>query len=116
MSELEEKLGAILSDPGMLQQIMGLAGSLSAMGASQQESKQDVRKPPNSGTPPEAMAKPSSSGLDPQQRALLAALRPYLHPDRLQRLERAMHAANMAGAASALLGAGRTVAGRQNHV
>lgn len=44
--------------------------------------------------------------MDDHQKALLSALGPYLHKDRLARLERAMHAAAMAGAASAFLNAG----------
>jgi hypothetical protein len=43
---------------------------------------------------------------DSHQQALLKALRPYLGQDRLIRLERAMRAARLAGAASAFLNAG----------
>ena len=45
-------------------------------------------------------------GIDANQQALLKALSPYLSRDRVNKLERAMGAARMAGAASAFLSAG----------
>lgn len=105
MSELEEKLGSILSNPQMMQQIMGLASALSAGSPA---SGQTQATPPQA---PQAQKKEpqlplGNSGVDDHQKALLSALGPYLHKDRLARLERAMHAAAMAGAASAFLNAG----------
>jgi hypothetical protein len=47
-----------------------------------------------------------STGTDSNQKALLQALSPYLSPHRVQKLERAMHAAKLAGAASGFLSAG----------
>lgn len=109
MSELEEKLGSILSNPQMMQQIMGLASALSAGSpasgqtqATPPQAPQAQKKEPQ--LPLAALA--GNSGVDDHQKALLSALGPYLHKDRLARLERAMHAAAMAGAASAFLNAG----------
>ena len=104
MSELEEKLGSILSNPEMMQQIMGLANALNGdqtPGNTQQPS-QEVQPSP---------AQPDLSGLlrggiDTNQSNLLSALQPYLSRDRITRLERAMHAARMASTASSFLSAG----------
>lgn len=111
MSELEEKLGTILSDPNMMQQIMGMAKILSG----QQEST--GQEPPSL---PQAPQTPqidtnllralsglaSQGGIDPHQDSLLKALHPYLSQNRIGKLERAMSAAKMAAAASAFLNAG----------
>ena len=44
--------------------------------------------------------------IDNNQKSLLHALEPYLTQQRLQKLEKAMRAAKLAGAASAILGSG----------
>ena len=46
------------------------------------------------------------SGIDSNQKTLLRALSPYLSAYRMQKLERAMQAAKLAGAASGFLNAG----------
>ncbi len=113
MSEMEEKLGSILNNPQLMQQIIGMA---QALGASQQQNDQPK---PQQETPPT----PSLPNLDPRmlqniagiarqggvdanQQALLKALSPYLSRDRVSKLERAMRAAKMAGAASVFLNSG----------
>lgn len=111
MSELEEKLGSILSDPGMMQQIMGMAQMLSASqpGEQKQEVKQDTSAPL-----PQIDVKAlqalsgiaKQGGMDKNQESLLRALQPYLSRNRITKLERAMGAARMASAASAFLGSG----------
>jgi len=109
MSELEEKLGTLLKDPNMMQQIMGMANMLS------NSQKEEPRQEPKTAAPsPQIDANllkalsglASQSGVDQQQDSLLKALQPYLHPNKLNKLERAMSAARMAGAASAFLNAG----------
>ena len=111
MSELEEKLGTILSDPNMMQQIMGMAKMLSGAPAEKPEKEPEA---PTSGGFPSLdgnMLKALSgiaqqSGIDHQQDSLLKALQPYLSQNRIHKLERAMGAARMASAASAFLNAG----------
>lgn len=44
------------------------------------------------------------TGIDSQQKALLQALRPYLSGHRIQKLEKAMRAAKLAGIATTFLG------------
>lgn len=104
MDDLENKLGAIMNDPDMMQKIMSLAQNL------------------NQNSPPPKAEKPSNpfpdidisllqklsgfagkSNIDPNQRNLLQALAPYLNHQRISRLERAMRAAKMAGMATTLL-------------
>ena len=105
MAELEDKLGAVLNNPQLMQQIMSMAGSLS----------QNTPAPPRQESQP--MAQPeldpalltqlatlgSTSAVDNDQRALLNALCPYISRDRINRLERAMRAAKIASFASGFL-------------
>lgn len=111
MSELEEKLGSILNNPQLMQQIMGMAQALGA-----NSPKEAPKTVPEPAAPPipnfdpkllQALAGLSrQGGIDANQQALLKALSPYLSRDRVNKLERAMGAARMAGAASAFLSAG----------
>lgn len=114
MSELEEKLGAMLSNPQLMQQISSL---VQAMG-------QPSPSPPPP-TPPQQSSEPDlsqlqglasllqSNRIDTNQQALLRALSPYLSPWRVGKLERAMRASKMAGLASVFLrGDGQSPGGR----
>ena len=113
MGEMEDKLSAILNNPQMMSQIMSMA---QAMGAN---SSNDAPPQPQPSAPKPPAPAPSLS-IDPmmlqklsgfagqgainkEQQALLKALSPFLQKDRLGKLERAMRAARMAGAASAFL-------------
>ena len=104
MDGMEEKLGAILGNPQMMQQIMALAQSMGS------QSPPPEPPPKHEGPDPAMMQKMmnalQSSGVDAHQRALLSALNPYLTRDRISRLERAMRAAKLAGMATAFLGGG----------
>ena len=104
MDGMEEKLGAILGNPQMMQQIMALAQSMGS------QSPTPGPPPKQDGPDPAMMQKMmnalQSSGVDAHQRALLSALDPYLTRDRISRLERAMRAAKLAGMATAFLGGG----------
>ena len=102
MEGMEEKLGAILGNPQMMQQIMALAQSMGSP-------PPPAQPPPQPSGPDPAMlgqmmAAVQNSGVDAHQRALLAALDPYLTREQISRLERAMRAAKLAGMASAFLG------------
>ena len=107
MDGMEEKLGAILANPQMMQQIMALAQSMGSQSP-------PLEPPPKQEGPDPAMMQKmmtalQSSGVDAHQRALLSALNPYLTRDRISRLERAMRAAKLAGLATAFLGGGSHV-------
>lgn len=106
MEDLEQKLGAVLNNPQLMQQIMTMAQS---MGAQPQPQKQPD-EPNFPSIDPGILAKLSGiskqSGIDREQQALLKALNPYLSKDRIGRLERAMRAAKMAKLAGSFLGSG----------
>ena len=112
MSELEEKLGAVLNDPKMMQQIMAMA---QALGGGQGQ-KPEEAKPADPPPAPQFSLDPKilqslagftqQNRVDQHQQALLQALSPYLSQNRVGKLERAMRAARMAGVASIFLNAG----------
>lgn len=127
MSELDDKLNSILSNPAMMQQIMSLAQALnqSETQQPQQQQQQQQQTPPpppvqqnqvqqaNFAQPNERTLNPNllskiagimqRGSIDKNQQALLRALRPYLSKQKLDKLERAMHAAKMAGIASEMV-------------
>lgn len=116
MSEFDEKLNALLSDPDRMAQIMQMAQTLSGTSATTQQ-----QSPPT--PPPQPQAPPIfngdilsslTGGLDPKllmrllpviqelgsdsnssARTLLYALRPYLKQERQARVERALQLAKL---------------------
>lgn len=109
MEGMEEKLGSILNNPQMMQQIMSMAQSLnSSQGPPQPE---PPPAPPSIGEFDPALLQKIMSlagqmGVDPNQQALLRALHPYLSGGRIQKLEKAMRAAKLASAASSAFSSG----------
>lgn len=106
MEGMEEKLGAILGNPAMMQQIMAMAQSF---GQSQPEPPpQKPETPPLPDLDPAMLTRIMSlmgnSSIDANQKTLLRALTPYLTAQRIEKLERAMRAAKLAGLATTLLG------------
>ena len=98
MGQLEDTLGKLLNDPHTMEQLSALAGNLGGENA-----------PPLPGPEELALfqkfsALASQAGLSQQQTQLLQALRPYLGLSRLQKLEQAMRAAQLAESACAMLG------------
>lgn len=108
MSELEERLNTILSNPQLMQQIAAMAQNMGGEIPDQQPQKEPGSNPIN--MDPQQMQAffqvAGRNGVDRNQEALLQALSPYLSPVRIQKLERAMRASKMAGAASMFLNAG----------
>ena len=111
MSELDEKLGAVLSNPQLMQQIMNMAQSLGQ--ASPPPQPQPAAPAPPMQMPPLGDIDPAmlgkimnlagKSGIDGQQKMLLNALQPYLSGQRIQKLEKAMRAAKLASAVTSIL-------------
>lgn len=112
MSELEEKLGAVLNNPQLMQQIFSMAQAMNNQSPPKEA-------PPKPSAPPQpslpdidpnlirslaGMAQ--QSGVDRNQQALLKALSPYLSQTKVNKLERAMRAARMANLASSFLNSG----------
>lgn len=116
MDELEDKIGAIMNNPQMMQQIMAMAQSLGG-----QQPQQEPPKPDNPipGMPQIDLALVQKlsgfarkSGIDQREQALLGALQAYLAGDRVARLERAMRAAKMAKLATTMIGQQGLLGGR----
>lgn len=111
MDELEQKLGAVLSNPQLMQQIMSMAQAMGSQTPPQpEELKQSEPQPAMPAIDPGMLSKlaglSKQSSIDRDQQALLKALNPYLSKDRIGRLERAMRAAKMAKLAGSFLGSG----------
>lgn len=96
MSDLSDKLGDILSDPGMMSQIQGLASMLGE--GSPGVHKEEPPKPKDlfSGISPETLSmmtklSPLLSGFSKEDETtrLLSALRPFLSPERRKKLDEA---------------------------
>jgi hypothetical protein len=116
VSEFEDKLGAILSDRNAMDQIMALARSFS-------DPKQEAAPPAQAYSPPTPPEDPTQllSGVDPallqlgmrllgeynrpneRSAALLAALIPYVRPERRESLQRAQRIARLSRVARVLL-------------
>ncbi len=108
---MEQKLGAILSDPASMSKIMELAKGLglNPPGQPAAEASGPAQPGPKPSLPdlplPQAAALGSllsamgGQGPDDKQTALLKALRPYLRPERQDRLDRAIQTARMVKAA-----------------
>lgn len=107
MSEMEEKLNALLSNPQLIQQIASMA---QAMGSQAPQQPPEQTQPAMPALDPRLLQTVAQTmgqtGIDNNQKSLLHALSPYLSTNRVQKLERAMQAARLAGAASAFLNAG----------
>ena len=114
MDSMEDKLSSILADPKMMQQIMALAQSLGQNSEPQQKKEPPKRQETPAQSFPEfdpmmlkslsAMA--GQGSIDSNQKSLLKALGPYLHQDRIFKLEKAMRAAKMARIASTFMNQG----------
>ena len=107
MAELEERLNALLSDPDSMAQVMQMAQQLSAtMG---QDTPQESSPP----SPPSPGASPMMDGLDPklltrllplvkeysqsnsQTMQLLMALKPFLKPEKQEKVARAVQLSHL---------------------
>ena len=114
-ASFEQAIGALLQDPEQLQQLFALAQSL---GASPPAAQETAFAPQPQGTPPPA-PKPEPSApqaqqalsellqkagtLDRRQENLLNALKPFLKPERREKIDRAMQAARISRLAGAAL-------------
>lgn len=103
---MEEKLGAILNDPNMMQQIMAMAQSLGNTVPEKQQEEKKTSQAMDTAMLQKVSGILGNSGVDQQQKLLLQALGPYLSRDRVTKLENAMRAAKMARLASSFLGNG----------
>ena len=110
MSEWEEKLNTLLSDPDAMAQVMQMAQSLSQ----QMGQTGGAAPPPSNGAATPPPSSPLPSGVDPaliqrllpllsqmnraessETTAFLLALRPFLKPERRDKVERAAQLARV---------------------
>ena len=91
MSEFEDKLHAILSDPAEMERISRLASELMGGG--------ETDAPPETDAPDGGLLRRLSSLLGGagggEKTALVNALSPYLHPERRARLQKALRLAGV---------------------
>ena len=108
MDNMEEKLGAILNNPQIMQQIMSIASDMGNHNSD--HAAEQAPEAPILDIDPTLLLKLSGlagqTGIDSHQQNLLQALTPYLSGDRIHRLERAMRAAKTARVATDLIGNG----------
>lgn len=109
MDDMNDKIGAILNDPGMMKQIMSMAQALGDPPPSGEPPKQErnidsVMPDLDLATVQKLTGLARQSGIDKREQALLRALGAYLSKDRINRLEKAMRAAKIARLASSTLG------------
>ena len=105
MDDMEAKLGAILNDPAMMQQIMSFAQQLAPNQDAPQEQRSQSAPMPDIdiGMLQKLSGFAQQSGIDKNQKNLLGALGPYLSKQRISKLEKAMRAAKMASMATSLI-------------
>ena len=110
MADLEETLQSLLSDPETMGQIQALAGQLGLGGSSPTQEEPQAAAPdpdPSPALDPESLGQmgrllevfQASRRADPQADALIAALRPYLRPERQRKLDQAVQLAGLSRAA-----------------
>ncbi len=105
MDELQQRIESVLNDPQQMKELLALARSL---GAELPEELQEAAEQPETESPQEPtkglgalMSQPlgallqSAGKLEQKQEALLNALRPFLKPNRREKLDRAIRAARL---------------------
>ncbi len=106
MDEMQEKLGAILNDPQMMQKIQAMAQSFQAPPSKNPPGKADAPPPMlpdiDLGMVQRLSTLASNSRIDKREQALLRALGAYLSKERISKLEKAMKAAKLAKLATSL--------------
>ena len=114
MDDFENKLGQILGNPEMMGKIMAMAQSFSTQEASPEPPPQQEDGMPeiDLATIQKLTGLMGKARVDNDQKALLAALTPYISGNRIQKLEKAMRAAKLAGVATTFLGSTPLFSGR----
>ncbi len=111
MSELEDRINSVLSDPEQMEKITQMAKSL--MGGSSQESGGGDREahdlPGGLGIDPSALQRigrllSRGESRKPQERALLEAMQPYLSEKRRSKMDKAIKLARLARIARLAMG------------
>ena len=107
MDDLEQKIQSVLSDPEQMQQVLNMARALGVSIPESEEPKarEQETSPPVQNIPPQAgvdaLSEPVSQllqqagKLEKRQENLLNALKPFLKPNRREKIDRAMQVARL---------------------
>lgn len=112
MDDFENKLGQILGNPEMMGKIMAMAQSFGGQEAPQEPPAQESAPEFDPAMIQKLTGLMGKAGVDREQKALLAALSPYISGSRIHKLEKAMRAAKLAGVATSFLGSSQLFSGR----
>ena len=107
MDDLEQKIQSVLSDPEQMQQVLNMARALgvSIPESGEPKAREQEASPPEQNIPPQAgvdaLSEPVSQllqqagKLEKRQENLLNALKPFLKPNRREKIDRAMQVARL---------------------
>lgn len=112
MSELEEKLNSVLSNPQLMQQIMSMAQNMNNAPPAEQGAAKEAMPELDINLIRQLSGMAQKGTIDRNQQSLLKALGPYLSPSRIGKLEKAMRAAKMAQFATVFLNSNQLQSGR----
>ena len=116
MEDFESKLGQILGNPEMMGKIMAMAQSFGGQDTPPEPEPEPQQAPQmpdiDFATIQKLTGLMGKAGVDSRQKALLSALSPYISGNRIHKLEKAMRAAKLAGAATTFLGNTSLFSGR----
>ena len=112
MEDFENRLGQILGNPEMMGKIMAMAQSFGSQEAAPEPPPQQETPEVDLATIQKLTGLMGKAGVDSRQKALLSALSPYISSNRIQKLEKAMRAAKLAGVATSFLGSTSLFGGR----
>jgi len=106
MDDFESKLGQILGNPEMMGKTMSMAQSFGSQESppSPEPQKEESFPELDFAAIQKLTGLMGKANVDSQQKALLSALSPYISANRIQKLEKAMRAAKLAGFATAFFG------------
>jgi hypothetical protein len=112
MSELEDKLNSLLSNPQLMQQIMAMAQNINTPTQQETSASQEFTPEIDMNIVKQLSGIAQKGNIDKNQQTLLKALSPYLSPGRIGKLEKAMRAAKMAQFATVFLNSSQFQSGR----
>ena len=107
MAGLEDQINSILSNPQMMQSIMAMAGSMSAPSPPEQKPQPEAQMPFDPAAMQSMMTLLQSAQPDRKQQQLLQAMGTYLSGEKMNRLQKAMQAAQIARFASSAFSSGK---------
>ena len=113
MDDLQTQLNSVLNNPEMMGRIMEMAQSFGGQMPQPEPPPEDPPAPDfDFATIQKLTGLMGSARVDGNQKALLTALAPYVSSKRINKLERAMRAAKLAGIATSFLGSSSLFSGR----